>query len=59
MSDGEKESYKIIYKNHGKFHYPKIAANLLRRKGEEYFEGVELTGSSKGTERNPKISRLE
>ena len=59
MVKAKKDSYRRIYKSNGKFHYPKVAENLLRKKGEEYFQAVELTGSSEGTEKRPKMSLLK
>ena len=37
----------------------KFMENLLRRKGQEYFTGVELTGSIEGADKNPKMSLLK
>ena len=50
MVAAQKDSYKRVYKSDGTWHYPKIAANLLRRKGQEYFENMEITGSNEGGE---------
>ena len=49
MVKAKQESYRRVYKEDGTFHYPRIAANLLQKKGTEYFAPVELTGSSQGT----------
>ena len=54
----KKNSYKRVYRSDGTFHFPKIEENLLRIKGKEYFTSLELTGSSEGTEKDPKISLL-
>ena len=54
-----KDTYKRVYKPNGKFHYPKIAANKLRTKGQFYFKALELTGSSEGTDKCPKVSLLK
>ena len=50
MVAAQKDSYKRVYQRDGTWHYPKIAANLLRRKGQEYFENMEITGSNEGGE---------
>ena len=59
MVKAQKDSYRRVYKGNGTFHYPKITENILRRKGVEYFSAVELTGSSEGTEKAPKMSLLK
>ena len=59
MAKAKKDSYKRVYRDDGSFHYPKLAENLLRRKGEMYFEALEVNGSSQGTEKNPKFSLLK
>ena len=48
----KQDSYCRVYNDDGTFHYPHIAANLLRKKGTEYFAPVELTGKA------PKMSLL-
>ena len=53
-----KDSYKRVYKDNGTYHYPKIAGNKLRSKGEYYFKSCEITGSSEGTEKDPKLSLI-
>lgn len=60
MVPAEKNSNKRVYKGNGtaRFHYPKIAANCLRKKGELYFKSMEIAGSSKGTQKNPKFNLL-
>ena len=55
----KKDSYKRVYNDDGTFSYPKLDANLIRRKGQMYFKSFELTGSSKGTTKQPKISLLK
>ena len=42
-----------------KFTYPKDPANQTQVKGELYFRRMELTGSSEGTDKNPKVSLLQ
>ena len=59
MVKAARDSYRRVYKGDGTFHYPKISVNLLRKKGEEYFQAVELTGSSEGTDKLPKMSLLK
>ena len=59
MVKAKKDSYKRVYKENGSYHYPKLQANLLRKKGELYFASFELTGSKDGTEKKPKISLLK
>lgn len=59
MVKAQKDTYKRVYAEDGTFTYPKIAENQLRHEGREYFEGFELTGSSEGTEKKPKISLLK
>ena len=59
MKKAARDSYKRVYKEDGSYTYPKNAEGLLRRKGEEYFAGVELTGSKEGTEKDPKMSLLK
>ena len=54
-----KDSYKRVYKPNGSFHYPTIAANRLRIKGQFYFKPLELTGSSEGTVKKTKVSLLK
>ena len=59
MVKAKKDSYKRVYKENGSYHYPKLQANLLRKKGELYFASFKLTGSKDGTEKKPKISLLK
>ena len=59
MVKAKKDSYSRVYQPDGTYHYPQVEANLLRKKGEEYFKNVELTGNSNGTEKDPKMSLLE
>ena len=58
MVPAKKDTYRREYLDNGKFHYPKIPANLLRKKGELYFKPSEITGSNDGTATNPKYSML-
>ena len=59
MVQASKDTYKRVYKPGGSYHYPKIDSNRLRTKGEMYFKSMELTGSSEGTEKYPKMSLLK
>jgi hypothetical protein len=43
----------------GSYTYPKTLANRLRVKGQEYFQGMEITGSYKGTNKTPKYPLTE
>jgi len=46
MVEAKKDSYKRVYNKDGTgYTYPKVPENLLRRKGELYFENQEITGS--------------
>ena len=58
MVEATKNTYKREYKDDGSYHYPKIPENILRVEGEKYFKPCELTGSSEGTAKKPKISLL-
>jgi hypothetical protein len=49
MVKAQKDSYSRVYRPDGTYYYPRIEASLLRKKGEEYFKKVELTGDSNGT----------
>ena len=53
-----RDTYRRVYKDDGSYHYPTIQENLLRKKGELYFKGMEVTGSSRGTRKEPKFSLL-
>eukprot|EP00957_Ditylum_brightwellii_P041829 3168236-Ditylum_brightwellii.AAC.1 len=55
----KKNSYKRVYKNDNTYHYPQIPENLLCEKGKDHFTNLELTGSSEGTAKSPKISLLK
>ena len=59
MAKAKKDSFKRVYLENGKHYYPQWEHNRLRTKGDMYFESLELTGSSKGSEDKPKISLLD
>jgi hypothetical protein len=58
MIPAEKDTYRRVYRPDGSYHYPKLPANILRKKGQEYFKGMEITGSKDGTRKKPKFSLL-
>eukprot|EP00957_Ditylum_brightwellii_P101593 7742860-Ditylum_brightwellii.AAC.1 len=58
MIKAKKNSYKIVYRADNTYYYPQIPGNLIGEKGKGYFTNLELTGSSKGTVANPKISLM-
>ena len=53
-----KDSCKRVCRDDDTFHHPNIASNILRRKGEGCFKCAELTGSSFGSDKSPKLSLL-
>ena len=59
MKKADKDSYRRVYKDDGSFHYPNLPENLLRKKGTEYFQSLDITGSSEGTDAKPKFSLLK
>lgn len=59
MVPAQKDLYKRVYKPDGTYHYPCLAENILRKKGQLYFQPLELTGASEGTAKKPKISLLK
>ncbi|KAL7577336.1 hypothetical protein ACA910_002073 [Epithemia clementina (nom. ined.)] len=58
MMKATRDTYKHVYSDNGTYHYPKRAANLLRVKGLMYFRNLEITGSNKGTAKDPKFDLL-
>ena len=59
MEEAKKDSFKRKYRSDGTYRYPKNESSKLRTKGEFYFKGCELTGSSEGTLAKPKKSLLK
>jgi hypothetical protein len=59
MVPAERDTYKRVYAADGSYTYPKRLSNRLREKGKEYFQGMEITGSYKGTVKNPKYPLTE
>jgi len=59
MVPAARTTFKRVYKPDGKHHYPRVQANILRTQGELYFQPLEITGSSDGTEKAPKYSLLK
>jgi hypothetical protein len=47
MIEAQKDTSKRVYWDDGSYHYPKLAKNHLRKKGQKYFEIWEITGSKK------------
>eukprot|EP00984_Skeletonema_dohrnii_P003083 scaffold1033_cov109-Skeletonema_dohrnii-CCMP3373.AAC.1 len=61
MVKAKRDSYKRVNRPDGLgFHYPKVPENLLRKKGEHYFENWEITGSKvSDKDGNPKFALVE
>jgi hypothetical protein len=61
MVAAERDTYKRVYDpdGSGTYTYPKRRSNRLRVKGREYFQGMEITGSSVGSVKNPKYPLTE
>jgi hypothetical protein len=59
MVAAERDTYKRVYADDGSYTYPKRLDNRLREKGKEYFQGMEITGSYKGTVKRPKYPLTE
>ena len=55
----ERDAYRRVYLPDGRYHYPKIPENLIRRVGEPMWKSLEITGSNEGTKRTPKFSLLK
>lgn len=59
MMPAERDTYKRVYNDEGTgYSYPKISDNQLQKKGELYFKNMEITGSKKGTKKDPKFDLL-
>jgi hypothetical protein len=58
MVPAARDTYRRVYRDDGTYHYPQIATNRLRRKGEHYFKSMEITGSNPGTAKEPKFDLL-
>ena len=56
MLEAKRDTYKRVYWNDGTFHYPKIPKNWLWFRGQNYYASLNVTGSNKGSERNPKFA---
>lgn len=56
MVKAKKNSYKRVYRDDGTYHYPTDPNNILRKKGEEYFENWEITGSKDELKGNSKFA---
>ena len=60
MLPAKRDAFKRVYdEDECKISYPKDPANQTRVKGESYWTQMELTGSSEGTDKNPKVSLLK
>jgi hypothetical protein len=61
MVVAERDTYKRVYTTDGSgsYSYPKLPENRLREKGKEYFESMEITGSSRGKKKTPKYPLTE
>ena len=59
MVKAKKHSFRRVYREDGTYHYPKLKENRLRKKGDEYFQNWEITGSNEGTLTNRKFSLLK
>lgn len=59
MVKAKKDTYLRVYHDDCTFTYPKIAENLLRRKGQEYFEPLEINGSVEQCGKKKKFSLLK
>ncbi len=58
MIRAQKNTYKRVYAADGTYTMPAIPENQLRHEGQYYFKSLEVTGSTLGTEKNPKVSLL-
>ena len=56
MLPAKRNSYRRVYHDDDTFSYPHINENLIRRKGEMYFQSTEVNATSEGTVSNPKFS---
>ena len=59
MVKATKDSYKRVYKPDGTYSYPKVPANLLRKKDQEYFENWEINGSKESAKGKYKFSLVK
>ena len=59
MEKAQRDTYKRVNLDNGKYHYPQLPENRLRVRGQqEYFRKMEITGSNKGTKKEPKFDLL-
>ena len=54
--EAKKHRYPRVYKDDGTYHYPKDPDNVIRKKGELYFENWEITGSKESNKGSPKFA---
>uniref|UniRef100_A0A6U6HCG1 Uncharacterized protein n=1 Tax=Odontella aurita TaxID=265563 RepID=A0A6U6HCG1_9STRA len=59
MFQAKKDSYKTICDNKVKRTLPNIEETQFQKKCNPVWKNYELTGSSEGTEKNPKFSKLK
>ena len=59
MKTAQKDTYPRVYNDDGTYCYPKDPDNILRKKGEEYFENWEITGSKKTGKGKSKFALTE
>jgi hypothetical protein len=61
MVIAERSTFKRVYNpdGSGSYTYPKLPKNVLREKGKEYFQGMEITGPYAGTAKRPKYPLTE
>lgn len=59
MVKAKKDSFPRVYKADGSYHYPKDYDNILRKKGEFYFENWEITGSKEEEDGKKKFALIK
>jgi len=59
MVKAQKDSHRRVHKEDGSFACPKVPENLMRRKGEEYFEPLEICGGTSSRSGKAKFSLLD
>ena len=55
----KRDSYKRVYNDDNTFSYPHIEQNIIRRKGELYFQSMEINATKEGSVSAPKFSLLK
>ena len=60
MVEAKKDSYKRVYNDDNTaFTYPKVPQNIIRHKGQLYFQALEVNALSEGTKKNQKYSLMK